>query len=145
MDGRRRALDNVFIERMWRSLKYELIHPGDFGSGQDLFPALDKYSTCTNVGVRTSLWTTRRPNGTRTASKERGGPHDGALSPTPRDLSLLFARMDISALLMFCHRTVERHLTVKVAASSDCKGERQGDNRGMEAQRYKKCTELLRC
>src|ERR1700692_1149732 len=29
MDGRGRALDNVFIERLWRSLKYELIYPGD--------------------------------------------------------------------------------------------------------------------
>jgi putative transposase len=29
MDGRDRALDNVFIERLWRSLKYELIYPGE--------------------------------------------------------------------------------------------------------------------
>jgi transposase InsO family protein len=29
MDGRGRCLDNVFIERLWRSLKYELIYPGD--------------------------------------------------------------------------------------------------------------------
>jgi putative transposase len=43
MDGRGRALDNVFIERLWRSLKYELIYPGDFQSGVDLFPALDRY------------------------------------------------------------------------------------------------------
>jgi putative transposase len=43
MDGRGRALDNVFIERLWRSLKYELIYPGDFASGSDLFPALDRY------------------------------------------------------------------------------------------------------
>lgn len=33
MDGRGRALDNVFIERLWRSVKYELIYPGDFASG----------------------------------------------------------------------------------------------------------------
>ena len=26
MDGKSRALDNIFIERLWRSLKYELIH-----------------------------------------------------------------------------------------------------------------------
>ena len=26
MDGRGRALDNIFIERFWRSLKYELIY-----------------------------------------------------------------------------------------------------------------------
>jgi putative transposase len=43
MDGRGRALDNVFIERLWRSLKYELIYPGDFASGANLFPALDRY------------------------------------------------------------------------------------------------------
>jgi len=43
MDGRGRALDNVFIERLWRSLKYELIYPGDFTSGADLFHALDRY------------------------------------------------------------------------------------------------------
>lgn len=43
MDGRGRALDNVFIERLWRSLKYELIYPGDFASGQDLFAALSQY------------------------------------------------------------------------------------------------------
>jgi putative transposase len=43
MDGRGRALDNVFIERLWRSLKYELISPGDFATGLDLFPALQSY------------------------------------------------------------------------------------------------------
>ena len=43
MDGRGRCLDNVFIERLWRSLKYELIYPGDFASGDDLWPALDRY------------------------------------------------------------------------------------------------------
>ena len=43
MDGRGRALDNVFIERLWRSLKYELIYPGDFASGLELFPALESY------------------------------------------------------------------------------------------------------
>jgi putative transposase len=43
MDGRGRAIDNVFIERLWRSLKYELIYPGDFATGADLFPALENY------------------------------------------------------------------------------------------------------
>jgi putative transposase len=43
MDGRGRALDNVFIERLWRSVKYELIYPGDFANGADLFQALDRY------------------------------------------------------------------------------------------------------
>ncbi len=30
MDGRGRALDNVFIERLWRSVKYEDIYPRDY-------------------------------------------------------------------------------------------------------------------
>lgn len=43
MDGRGRALDNVFIERLWRSVKYELIYPGDFCQGQQLSTALQEY------------------------------------------------------------------------------------------------------
>ena len=43
MDGRGRCLDNVFIERLWRSLKYELIYPGDFPGGADLWQALERY------------------------------------------------------------------------------------------------------
>ena len=30
MDGRGRALDNVFTERLWRSLKYEEVYLSDY-------------------------------------------------------------------------------------------------------------------
>ncbi len=43
MDGRGRCLDNVFIERLRRSLKYEMIYTGDFVNGGDLWSALDRY------------------------------------------------------------------------------------------------------
>ena len=43
MDGRGRAMDNVLIERLWRSVKYELIYPGDFASGAELWSALSRY------------------------------------------------------------------------------------------------------
>jgi putative transposase len=33
MDGKRRWIDNVFIERLWRSLKYECVDLRDLGSG----------------------------------------------------------------------------------------------------------------
>ena len=36
-------MDNVFIERLWRSVKYELIYPGDFDSGAELWSALHSY------------------------------------------------------------------------------------------------------
>jgi putative transposase len=30
MDGRGRCLDNIFIERLWRSLKYEEVYLRDY-------------------------------------------------------------------------------------------------------------------
>jgi putative transposase len=36
MDGRGRWMDNVFIERLWRSLKYEFIYLNAFETGAEL-------------------------------------------------------------------------------------------------------------
>lgn len=43
MDGRGRALDNVFIERLWRSVKYENIYLNDYQSVSDLTDGLHDY------------------------------------------------------------------------------------------------------
>lgn len=43
MDGRGRALDNIFIERFWRSVKYENIYLMDYRNGLELFQGLEKY------------------------------------------------------------------------------------------------------
>lgn len=43
MDGRGRALDNVFIERLWRSVKYEDIYLRDYADGHDLYAGLKRY------------------------------------------------------------------------------------------------------
>lgn len=43
MDGRGRALDNVFIERLWRSLKYEDIYLRDYCDGHALHKGLARY------------------------------------------------------------------------------------------------------
>jgi putative transposase len=43
MDGRGRALDNVFIERLWRSVKYEDIYLKDYASGADCQKGLHSY------------------------------------------------------------------------------------------------------
>ena len=32
MDGRGRVFDNIFVERLWRSLKYELIYLNEYDS-----------------------------------------------------------------------------------------------------------------
>lgn len=43
MDGRGRALDNVFVERLWRSVKYENIYLRDYRNGIHLHAGLDRY------------------------------------------------------------------------------------------------------
>lgn len=43
MDGRGRALDNVFVERLWRTVKYEDIYLHNYESASDLDAGLRKY------------------------------------------------------------------------------------------------------
>jgi len=43
MDGRGRALDNVFIERLWRSVKYEEIYLRSYESVRELEFSLTRY------------------------------------------------------------------------------------------------------
>ena len=45
MDGRKRALDNVFIERLWRSVKYEDIYLKDYATADELIEGLGRYFT----------------------------------------------------------------------------------------------------
>ena len=48
MDGRGRALDNVFVERLWRSVKYEDIYLRDYEDGHALHQGLSSYFTLYN-------------------------------------------------------------------------------------------------
>ncbi len=43
MDGRGRALDNVFVERLWRSVKYEDIYPNGYATLMDAKQGLTRY------------------------------------------------------------------------------------------------------
>jgi len=43
MDGRGRALDNVFIERLWRSVKYEEVYLKDYSTVAEAVTSLDAY------------------------------------------------------------------------------------------------------
>lgn len=45
MDGRGRAFDNIFIERLWRSVKYECIYLNEFATVPSLQAGLDGYFT----------------------------------------------------------------------------------------------------
>jgi len=43
MDGKGRAIDNVFIERLWRSLKYEYVYLNAPETGKELYHGLNDY------------------------------------------------------------------------------------------------------
>ena len=43
MDGRGRALDNVFVERLWRSVKYEEVYLKDYADGWEAEAGLREY------------------------------------------------------------------------------------------------------
>ncbi len=48
MDGKGRALDNIFTERLWRTLKYEEVYLHDYESPKAARKALTKYLTFYN-------------------------------------------------------------------------------------------------
>jgi putative transposase len=43
MDGKGRAIDNIFIERFWRSYKYEYLYLNAPGSGKELYKETETY------------------------------------------------------------------------------------------------------
>lgn len=43
MDGKGRAIDNIFIERFWKSVKYECLYLNAFEDGVELYQGLEKY------------------------------------------------------------------------------------------------------
>lgn len=43
MDGKGRCLDNVYIERFWRSIKYEAIYLNDFSTYEGLYMGVKEY------------------------------------------------------------------------------------------------------
>ena len=43
MDGKGRAIDNIFIERLWRSLKYEHVYLFPASDGLESYQGINKY------------------------------------------------------------------------------------------------------
>jgi putative transposase len=63
MDGKGRWMDNVFIERLWRTLKYEDVYLKEYGTLCDLRRGLREWFT------RYNAWRTHQALGNRTPEK----------------------------------------------------------------------------
>ena len=95
MDGRGRALDNVFSERFWRSLKYELIYLHEYVTVAELARALREYVRFFNYERPHQALEYRTPwevyrGGLGKRRKRNEAPSKGmgdAVPQTPRDLS----------------------------------------------------------
>jgi len=61
MDGRGRALDNVFVERLWRSVKYEDVYPRDYRNGTVMHQGLCRYFRFYNTQRRHQALERRTP------------------------------------------------------------------------------------
>jgi putative transposase len=69
MDGRGRWMDNVFIERLWRSLKYECVYLHAFETGSELRAGLSKWIGYYNAGRPHSALAGRAPDEAYGANK----------------------------------------------------------------------------
>ena len=49
MDGRGRCLDNIFIERLWRSLKYEAVYLRELADGVEARRVIGEWIDCYNT------------------------------------------------------------------------------------------------
>ena len=49
MDGKGRWMDNIFIERLWRSLKYECVYLHAFETGSEARAGIGKWLTYYNA------------------------------------------------------------------------------------------------
>jgi putative transposase len=97
MDGRGRWLDNVFIERLWRSLKYEDIYLKGYADGRE---------AKAGIGAWFAFYNARRPHqalGNRTPMQVWRDGTTGALSETAVDMTLVLrTSLDNAAALPTC-------------------------------------------
>jgi len=61
MDGKGRATDNAFVERLWRTVKYEDIYMNEYRNGNDLHTGLSQFFENYNNKRRHSAIENKRP------------------------------------------------------------------------------------
>jgi putative transposase len=106
MDGRGRWLDNVFVERLWRSLKYEEVHLKAYADGREARAGISAWMTFYNM---------TRPHqalGNRTPMAVWRPGVTGALPGNAVDMTL---RLDDADASPTCPLRQQQHQSILVA------------------------------
>jgi putative transposase len=77
MDGKGRALDNIFIERLWRSVKYEEVYLTEYSAPRVARVGLGRYLTHYNQSRPHSALGYQTP---RSRLCRKGAFHPGAVA-----------------------------------------------------------------
>jgi len=88
MDGKGRWMDNVFIERLWRSLKYECVYIHAFETGTELRAGLAKWIGYYNADRPHSALGRATPDG---AYARKAAQPDPGLTPDQAEPKLQLA------------------------------------------------------
>ena len=85
MDGRGRFMDNIFIERLWRSIKYEEVHLKAYADGREARDGIGRWMDFYNYRRPHQSMSNQRPmNVWRDGMDER----DGRAEPVDMTLRL---------------------------------------------------------
>jgi putative transposase len=82
MDGKGRALDNIYVERLWRSVKYEEVYLSDYQCGRETYEGLRRYLYFYNEGRRHQSLGYRTPQEVYIERKEPRSRHGTCLAST---------------------------------------------------------------
>jgi putative transposase len=97
MDGRGRALDNIFVERLWRTVKYEEVYLKQHSNMPDLLMGLTQYFQFYNqkrwhqaLDYKTpdEVYKTARGGGAKIVDKFNGTAETSALVPQNWDSAI---------------------------------------------------------
>lgn len=94
MDGKGRALDNVFVERLWRSVKYEEVYLHDYGSPREARAGLSRYFDFYNH-VRPHQGLSYRTPAQLHFATGGAAPRGGGRGPPPETSRLGYARQSL--------------------------------------------------
>ena len=82
MDGRGRAYDNIFVERLWRTVKYEEVYLHDYASLTEARESLERYFRFYNHARPHQSLGWRTPAETYFENQEEGGPKTARVAAT---------------------------------------------------------------